>query len=221
MSSKVDYSRFNTSELMGLKYTLDYESLPFQEKYFKDQTEFDYLENLFEEVQGKKPSVLPCVVCTKDSMFQDILPLRGYLTEENMVVMWGGYSNQSHWLTIPKDNYTLSFKKDGTCAKFEGIEIELVERKEAPTLVKAQKLSVLEIGDYKIQEAKAVTTSYGPTYIVVIENRGEYWANTQLKRFIDMLGTERLSLLPNMWLKVLDKTTTPQGNLSVKVGLHK
>lgn len=221
-NGKVDYTRLNTSALMELKYNSNFVSLPFEEKYFKNLVEFNYLDNLYEETQGEKPTVLPCVVHAQESVFQRIIPLRGYIdsSNQNLVIMWGGYSNKEHWLTVVPECYTLTVKKDeGACAKFEFIEVELVEHQEKAPVVKAQKLSVLEVRDYRIQEVKSVTTSYGPTYIVVIENQGEFWANTQLKRLIDMLGD--VTVLKNMTLKVLNKTTTSTGHLSVRIGLQK
>lgn len=219
MSSKVDYTQLDTTKLMGLTYSSDFVALPFDEKYFKDQDNYHYLSNLFEELQGRKPQVLPCVVHAADSLFQDIIPLRGYLSDQSLTVMWGGYSNQGHWLNIPQENYSLVVKREGTLAKFEDIEIELVEPKETVSLKKAEKLSSLEIGDYKIQSVKAVNTSYGLTYIVVMDDKEEYWANKQLTRLIGMLGD--VSKVKDMTLKVISKSTTSQGNLSVRVGLYK
>lgn len=219
MSSKVDYTRLNTEVLMDLEYYSDFVSLPFEEKYFKNKSEFNYLDNLYEEVQGVKPSVLPCVVRARQALFQDIIPLRGFLSEGQLIIMWGGYANKEHWLTIPAPSYTVAVKKDSTFAVFELIDVELVEQKETASLVKAKKLSALDEGTYKILEGKPRTTSYGPTYIVVIENEGEFWANAQLKRLVDMLGN--VSVLKGMTLNVLSKTTTTQGHLSVKIGLQK
>ena len=132
--------------------------------------------------------------------------------------MWGGYSHKDHWFEVPFGSYEVDVIDNTSVALLGNYAINLVEEPSniSKELTKAGKLADLEIGTFKIDSVKSVSTRYGEKFIAVIQGR-EYWANKQLTEYISMLGN--VSVLPGMTLNVISKGTTSSGNPTVIVGL--
>lgn len=213
----IDVNCLNKGYLVSSKYESDFVTLPYHKDVFADKDTFDSISNLFVKFTDFEPTVAPNVVVSTQGMLQKVLPLRGYRKDKVLFVMWGGYSNKDHWFEVPRDGYEVDTLDGITVAVLGDYVVEVVPEPNNldKKLTPASKLSDLEVGPYKIDSVKSVSTKFGDKSIVVIQGN-EYWANKQLTEFITMLGNTNIS---GMTLNVISKGKTASGHPTVKVGL--
>ena len=187
---------------------------------FADKDTFDNIVELFLKYAGFEPTFAPNVVISTQGMLQKVLPLSGYMKDGVLFVMWGGYSHKDHWFEVPKDEFYPWVVDNIKVAVIGEFAVKVVDEPgdSGKEFTKANKLSTLEVGSFKIDSVKSVPTTYGDKFIVIIGGQ-EYWANKQLSEYIDMIrDTEKLS---GMTLNVLSKGVTATGHHTVKVGLSR
>ena len=215
----IDANCLNMGYLVKSKYESDFVTLPYHEDVFADKDTSDDIFNLFVKFTDSEPTVAPNVVVSTQGMLQKVLPLRGYRKGKVLFVMWGGYSNKDHWFEVSKNDYEVEALDGITVAVLDDYAVEVVPEPNNldKNLTPASRLSDLEVGPYKIDSVKSVSTKFGDKIIVVIQGN-EYWANKQLTGFVNMLGNTDIS---DMTLNVISKGKTASNHPTVKVGLSK
>lgn len=216
----IDINLFNRMELLGLDYSEDFVAPRFYPQFFDHVDDFVQIREFFHTSKGFEPKVLPVVVRSTFGVLQQVLPLRGYRKNGVLFIMWGGFSNKDHWVEVDKANYEVDVVDNQSVAIVGDYAVALVtepESRDTKDMVKADKLSALALGNYKLESVKAIETKFGPKFIACIGDK-EFWANKQLEGFIQMLGCANMG---GMTLKVLSKGTTASGHPTVKVGLVK
>ena len=216
----IDSNCLNMANLVMRKYEADFVTPSFCGSNFADEETFNSLSELFSVYAGFEPTFAPNVVVSAQGMLQKVLTLQGYRKEGVLFVMWGGYSHKDHWFEVPKGDYEVDVFDNMSVAVIGGFAVKLVSEPDNTDkeFTKADKLSSLEVGAFKIDSVKSVATKFGDKYIAIIGGK-EYWANKQLAEYVNMLGsTDKLS---GMTLNVISKGITTSGHPSVKVGLSK
>ena len=216
----IDANCLDMEYLMLREYESNFVTPPYSAEVFADKGTFDKIFELFVEFTGFEPTVAPNVMMSTQGMLQKVLTLQGYRKSGVLFVMWGGFSHKDHWFEVPKGSYEVDVLDNTSVAVIGDFAVKLVEEpnNSDKELTKASKLSALDVGAFKIDSVKAVTTKFGDKFIAIIRGQ-EYWANKQLSEYITMLGdTAKLS---GMTLNVLSKGTTVTGHPTVKVGLSR
>lgn len=212
----IDSTCLGMEYLLSFTYEADFVTAPFCNDIFTDNDTFHKIRELFVTYAKKPPTISPNVLISAQGVLQKVLALRGYVKEGVLFVMWGGFSHKDHWFEVPQGDYEPGVLDSTPVAFIGGFAVQIIEEPSNSGKAKASKLSTLEVGAYKIDSVKPVSTTFGDTYIVTISGL-EYWANAQLSGLIRMLGdTAKLS---GGTLTVLTKGETNAGRPTVKVGL--
>ena len=153
---------------------------------------------------------------------------------EQLVVMYGGFSNKSLWFDIP--DYTVTFgieecagkptvvadfvtesylpvyqNKDEASVSTRNVKSRLVDLADSDDRQPARKLSDLNTGSYPITGYKSIETQYGVKYLLELKDMGEFWANSRLTDFL-RCGVDPTKKV----LTVLDKFQTKNGYIAVE-----